>query len=250
MESIHFQHNALTAAEITTRRLCRLHRVRLFSPALCRVKRGSKVMATPQQLIVLPADVELEVINQPENGLFCSDLLSLTPELLTRFKTRYLSEPPPGRLTSLCAPVTTELAFMWQSVLQAVRVALQQHQTMGLLLALYEAGYAGPLLVERQQDLSAQVRQLIMLSPAQVWSVSRVAKMLFLGESTLRRRLQQESQSFRQIVEEVRMAHALGQLQSTSRPIGEIAQNSGYQSGSRFTARFRQHYGLLPKHVR
>ncbi|MCV4809269.1 hypothetical protein OFB93_29795, partial [Escherichia coli] len=26
MESIHFQHNALTAAEITTRRLCRLHR--------------------------------------------------------------------------------------------------------------------------------------------------------------------------------------------------------------------------------
>ncbi|MFS9532163.1 hypothetical protein Q6239_01450, partial [Klebsiella pneumoniae] len=24
MESIHFQHNALTAAEITTRRLCRL----------------------------------------------------------------------------------------------------------------------------------------------------------------------------------------------------------------------------------
>lgn len=190
MESIHFQHNALTAAEITTRRLCRLHRVRLFSPALCRVKRGSKVivqgesrvLATPQQLIVLPADVELEVINQPENGLFCSDLLSLTPELLTRFKTRYLSEPPPGRLTSLCAPVTTELAFMWQSVLQAVReglsVALQQHQTMGLLLALYEAGYAGPLLVERQQDLSAQVRQLIMLSPAQAWSVSRVAKML------------------------------------------------------------------------
>lgn len=262
MESIHFQHNALTAAEVTTRRLCRLHRVRLFSPALCRVKRGSKVivqgesrvLATPQQLIVLPADVELEVINQPENGLFCSDLLSLTPELLTTFKTRYLSEPPPGRLTSLCAPVTTELAFMWQSVLQAVReglsTSLQLHQTMGLLLALLEAGYAGPLLVERQQDLSAQVRQLVMLSPAQAWSVSRVAKMLFLGESTLRRRLQQESQSFRQIVEEVRMAHALGQLQTTSQPIGEIAQNSGYQSGSRFTARFRQHYGLLPKHVR
>jgi AraC-like DNA-binding protein len=73
-----------------------------------------------------------------------------------------------------------------------------------------EAGYAGPLLVERQQDLSAQVRQLVMLSPAQAWSVSRVAKMLFLGESTLRRRLQQESQSFRQIVEEVRMATPWG----------------------------------------
>ncbi|MDF7731867.1 hypothetical protein PUR48_11270, partial [Klebsiella pneumoniae] len=30
MESIHFQHNALTAAEITTRRLCRLHRVTVW----------------------------------------------------------------------------------------------------------------------------------------------------------------------------------------------------------------------------
>ncbi|PXW39616.1 AraC-like DNA-binding protein [Klebsiella oxytoca] len=121
---------------------------------------------------------------------------------------------------------------------------------MGLLLALYQAGYAGPLLNERQQDLTGQVRQIIMLSPAETWSVAKVAKMLFLGESTLRRRLQQESRSFRQIVEEVRMAYALGQLQSTSRPIGEIALNSGYLCGSRFTARFRQHYGVLPKHVR
>ncbi|MBA7933132.1 helix-turn-helix domain-containing protein [Klebsiella sp. RHBSTW-00215] len=262
MRSINFQHNALTAAEITTRRLCKLHRVTLFSPALCRVNRGSKVivqgvsqmLATPQQLIILPADVELEVINQPENGLFCSDLLSLTPELLADFKALYMNEPQAGRLTSLCAPLAPELTFMWQNVLQAVRgglsAQLQHHQAMGLLLALYQAGYAGPLLNERQQDLTGQVRQIIMLSPAETWSVAKVAKMLFLGESTLRRRLQQESRSFRQIVEEVRMAYALGQLQSTSRPIGEIALNSGYLCGSRFTARFRQHYGVLPKHVR
>ena len=262
MRNIHFQHNALSAAEITSRRLYKLHRVRLFSPALCRVNRGSKIIVqgtsqmqvTPQQLIILPADVELEVINQPDNGLFCSDLLSLTADLLADFKAHYMSEPPPGRLTSLCAPMTPELSFMWQNVLQAVRgglsTELQHHQTMGLLLALQQAGYAGPLLNERQQDLTAQVRQIIMLSPAEAWSVPRVAKMLFVGESTLRRRLQQESQSFRLIVEEVRMAYALGQLQSTSLPIGEIALNSGYQSGSRFTARFRQHYGLLPKHVR
>lgn len=113
MRNINFHHNALTAAEITTRRLCKLHRVTLFSPAICRVNRGSKVivqgasemLATPQQLIILPAEVELEVINQPENGLFCSDLLSLTPELLADFKHRYMSELQVGRLTSLCAPL-------------------------------------------------------------------------------------------------------------------------------------------------
>lgn len=132
MRNIHFHHNALTAAEITTRRLCKLHRVTLFSPAICRVNRGSKVivqgvsemLATPQQLIILPAEVELEVINQPENGLFCSDLLSLTPELLADFKHRYMSEPQTGRLTSLCAPLAPEMSFMWQSVLRAVREGL------------------------------------------------------------------------------------------------------------------------------
>ena len=178
MRNINFHHNALTAAEITTRRLCKLHRVTLFAPAICRVNRGSKVivqgasemLATPQQLIILPAEVELEVINQPENGLFCSDLLSLTPELLADFKNRYMSEPQAGRLTSLCAPLGAELSFMWQSVLQAVREGLsgelQHHQAMGLLLALYQAGYAGPLLNERREDLTGQVRQIIMLSPA------------------------------------------------------------------------------------
>ncbi|STW23721.1 AraC/XylS family transcriptional regulator [Klebsiella variicola] len=172
------------------------------------------MLATPQQLIVLPADVELEVINQPENGLFCSDLLSLTPELLTTFKTRYLSEPPPGRLTSLCAPVTTELAFMWQSVLQAVReglsTSLQLHQTMGLLLALHEAGYAGPLLVERSRICRRRFDNWSCCRRRRHGACRGWRKCSFSASPPLRRRLQQESQSFRQIVEEVRMAHALG----------------------------------------
>lgn len=211
------------------------------------------MQVTPQQLIILPADLELEVINQPDNGLFCSDLLSLTADLLADFKARYMSEPPPGRLTSLCAPMTPELSFMWQNVLQAVRgglsTELQHHQAMGLLLALQQAGYAGPLLNERQQDLTGGTANYHAVAGGSV-ERSSGGEDVVSGESTLRRRLQQESQSFRLIVEEVRMAYALGQLQSTSLPIGEIALNSGYQSGSRFTARFRQHYGLLPKHVR
>lgn len=34
MQNIHFQHNALSAAEITSRRLYKLHRVRLFACAV------------------------------------------------------------------------------------------------------------------------------------------------------------------------------------------------------------------------
>ncbi|EMC1017239.1 acylphosphatase [Enterobacter bugandensis] len=45
------------------------------------------------------------------------------------------------------------------------------------------------------------------------------------------------------------MAVALSQLRSTRLPIGEIALQCGYLSSSRFTARFRQHYGCLPKNA-
>lgn len=118
--------------------------------------------------------------------------------------------------------------------------ALQKHQAFGLLLALLHDGVAGPLLIERSNNLTEQVRQFIMLSPARAWTAQDVASRLALSVPTLRRRLREESQSFRQIVEEVRMAVALSQLQSTRLPIGEIALQCGYLSSSRFTARFRK----------
>lgn len=143
---------------------------------------------------------------------------------------------------------------MWGNLLHAVRHnfsdELQKHQAFGLLLALLHDGVAGPLLIERNVNLTEQVRQFIMMSPARAWTAQDVASRLAVSVPTLRRRLREESHSFRQIVEEVRMAVALSQLQSTRLPVGEIALQCGYLSSSRFTARFRQHYGCLPKTLR
>lgn len=262
MQDLHFQHNHLTTAEVYSSQKHRLHRVKLFSPAICHITQGSKIViqgdnrlvATPDELIIIPANTELEIVNQPAQGLFRSDLLLLAPELLTVFKTHYIQDYPAARLTSLCAPMSQGMAFMWDNLLDAVRqklpAKLQEHQALGLLLALYHDGLAGPLLIERRYTLTEQVRQIIMMSPAKVWTAQEIAGHLSLGTSTLRRRLQQESQSYRQIIEEVRMSYALSQLQTTALPIGEIASRSGYLSSSRFTARFRQHYGCLPKNVR
>ncbi|MDE9612389.1 AraC family transcriptional regulator [Citrobacter portucalensis] len=262
MQDVHFRHNNLTAAEVRSGQLHRLHRVKLFSAAICHITQGSKVIiqdenrlvAGPGELIIIPANTPLEIINQPERGAFRSDLLLLSTHIITVFKNSWVEDFPPAKLTSLCTPMSNGLAFMWESLLGAVRqdlpAKLQEHQAMGLLLALLHDGVAGPLLIERRFNLTEQVRQLIMLSPAKLWTAQEIAGHLSIGTSTLRRRLQMESQSYRQIVEEVRMSCALSQLQSTTLPIGEIALRCGYLSGSRFTARFRQHYGCLPKQVR
>ncbi len=262
MQEMHIRHQDLTTAEVRSSHLHRLHRVTLFSAAICHITQGSKVIiqddsrlvAGPGELIIIPANTPLEIINQPAQNGFRSDLLLLSPEIIARFKTMYVQDYPPANLTSLCTPMSRSLTFMWENVLDAVRqglpVGLQEHQAMGLLLALLHDGAAGPLLIERRYTLTEQVRQLIMLSPSKLWTAQEIARRLAMGTSTLRRRLQRESQSYRQIVEEVRMSCALSQLQSTTLPIGEIALRCGYLSGSRFTARFRQHYGCLPSQVR
>lgn len=262
MQDLHFQHRNLTTAEVYSSHLHRLHRVKLFSAAICHITQGSKIIiqddnrlvATPDELIIIPANTDLEIVNQPAQGAFRSDLLLLSPELLSAFKAHYIQDYPPARLTSLCAPMSKGLTFMWDNLLNAVRsdlpAKLQEHQAMGLLLALHHDGLTGPLLIERSFNLTEQVRQIIMMSPSRLWTAQDIAGQLSLGTSTLRRRLQRESQSYRQIIEEVRMSFALSQLQTTALPIGEIASRCGYLSSSRFTARFRQHYGCLPKNVR
>lgn len=262
MQKVQLQHKHLTAAEVTSGQMHRLHRVKLFSAAICHITQGSKVIiqqdnrlvATPGDIIIIPANTSLEIINQPARGTFRSDLLLLSADVMAEFKAHYVQAYPPANASSLCAPYSESLAFMWESLLHAVRhdlpEALQKHQAFGLLLALLHDGMAGPLLIEPRLNLTEQVRQMVMLSPAKAWTAQDIAATLAVSASTLRRRLQLESQSFRQIVEEVRMASALSQLQSTRLPIGEIAVRCGYLSSSRFTARFRQHYGCLPKTVR
>lgn len=262
MQDFHFQHKHLTAAEVNASKMHRLHQVKLFYPAICHITHGSKVIiheesrlvATPDELIIIPANTPMEIVNQPAQGIFHSDLLLLSPETIAEFKTRYLQSWPRSKTDSLCAPLSKALAFMWDNLLHAVRHnfadELQKHQAFGLLLALLQDGVAGPLLIERSVNLTEQVRQFIMMSPARAWTAQDVASRLAVSVPTLRRRLREESHSFRQIVEEVRMAVALSQLQSTRLPVGEIAMQCGYLSSSRFTARFRQHYGCLPKTLR
>ena len=72
----------------------RLHWLSSFRPAICHITHGSKVIvqddnrlvATRDELIIIPANTAMEIINQPANGLFHSDLLMLSPEIVSSLK--------------------------------------------------------------------------------------------------------------------------------------------------------------------
>lgn len=110
MQEMHIRHQDLTTAEVRSSHLHRLHRVTLFSAAICHITQGSKVIiqddsrlvAGPGELIIIPANTPLEIINQPAQNGFRSDLLLLSPEIIARFKTMYVQDYPPANMTSLC----------------------------------------------------------------------------------------------------------------------------------------------------
>lgn len=156
--------------------------------------------------------------------------------------------------TDLCVPLDTHTTQAWDQLLASINAnapdALRTLYGEAVLLSLCLGGQLGPLLMGRNDPICERVQQMLMGSPERDWTVASVAQHLNLGESTLRRQLANEGDSFRHILEGVRLATALQWLQTSSRPIGEIAGACGYASASRFAVRFRSRYGLSPRELR
>lgn len=101
-----------------------------------------------------------------------------------------------------------------------------------------------------QASVKQRVRTLLATAPAKDWSAAAVARAVAMSEATLRRRLAAEDCSLTALLVDVRMSLALNLLQSTDRPIVQIAQDAGYASPSRFAVRFRERFGFAPTAVR
>lgn len=81
-------------------------------------------------------------------------------------------------------------------------------------------------------------------------SIQNICQQLAMSESTLRRKLKAESTSVQEIKDRAKLGLALHLLQTTKDSIGIIADKCGYQSQSRFTDRFKKHFGLTPSELR
>jgi AraC-like DNA-binding protein len=126
---------------------------------------------------------------------------------------------------------------------------VEVHSLSVLLGVVEECGCHLPLLPVSDCPVG-QLRSLFDLAPGYAWTLPDAARRLNLSEATLRRRLAAAGARFRALLEEARLAHGLGLLQSTRQAIGEISAACGYGSPSRFAARFRRRFGLTPSRFR
>lgn len=241
-----------------------LREVSCLQATLMRVVHGEKhiwinehtQIARHGDLLLAPAGTRLTLSNYPDAQGYACEVLVLDASLIAHFRASYPDAvqgviQKPARL---CEKMTPMIQHLWDEVFAATAShepeQLLQHRAEGLLLAITLAGYGAALLLNRSDSLAERVQQLIMLHPAQEWTVEMMARQLNLGASTLRRQLDKEGQSFRELLEQVRLNTALGMIQTSKQAIGQIAQQCGYASASRFSARFQQQFGIKPMQLR
>ncbi len=100
-------------------------------------------------------------------------------------------------------------------------------------------------------DWTLQVRQALRLTLHQpAGHLPRLAQALNTSERTLKRRLSKQGTSLRELLQEVRMQHALHRLQTPHISIDMVAQELGYQSTSAFSQAFKKWQGLAPSTLR
>lgn len=102
--------------------------------------------------------------------------------------------------------------------------------------------------LERRQvaGLAGQVRQLILGPLGLVASLEDVAQQLAMAPRSLRRRLEEEGTSFRDLVDAERRQLATRLLEGTQMKLDEMALQLGYSDTASFARAFRRWFGQAP----
>lgn len=100
------------------------------------------------------------------------------------------------------------------------------------------------------ERLSVTVAQLIRSRGAPYPSLEETARALSLSSRSLRRRLDEEGSSFREILEEIRMEEADRLLSDEELTITEIAHRLAYSDSGNFSRAYRRSRGMSPREAR
>ncbi|MDR3493884.1 MAG: AraC family transcriptional regulator [Ancalomicrobiaceae bacterium] len=234
----------------------RFRRLYLAQPLLIAVRRGHKtitigectVTADVGECVVLSGGVHADVANTPDGlGAYEADVVVFAPDLVEAGTTA-------GSTAFGSLRVGPAIEASLQAAIAALDAADTLPQTVvdhrvAELLVWARAEGLSPIMIENNA-LPSRVRRIVAADPARDWRVGEIASRLAMSESSLRRHLAAEGTSAGKILADARLSRALDQLQTSRLPITEIALMAGYDSPSRFAARFRARFGLAPREIR
>jgi AraC-like DNA-binding protein len=101
-----------------------------------------------------------------------------------------------------------------------------------------------------REGVARQVRDAILHNPTAIPSMETIAGLLHVTTRTLRRRLDDEGTSYRELVEEVRQTLAHELLKKAGMKMEEVAERLGYSDATSFAHAFRRWKGHSPSELR
>jgi AraC-like DNA-binding protein len=120
-----------------------------------------------------------------------------------------------------------------------------------VLRALYEAECARLLAdLEEENSIAERTLRLLRKLEGQYPQMPQIAAMLNLSPRTYRRRLDEEQQSFQQLLDQVRAEHATRYLQNKRLPLSTVAYMVGFSDASNFRRAYLKWTGKSPREVR
>ena len=119
------------------------------------------------------------------------------------------------------------------------------------LRALYEEECSRLLAdLEEEDSIAEQTLRLLRKLEGQYPQMPRIAQMLNFSARTYRRRLEDEGQSFQELLDQVRSEHATRYLRHTRIPLSSIAYLIGFNDASNFRRAYTRWTGQSPREVR
>ncbi|NLH82014.1 MAG: AraC family transcriptional regulator [Phyllobacteriaceae bacterium] len=232
----------------------RLSSVRLPRPVVGIVLSGAKEVwrgetaerLSSGTLFVLPAEVDLDIVNEPAegSGLYQSLVLEIAPEAVPDLDA---GETEPAAGGSVAVALTAGLVEATVHAARAIEdgpagATVRTARLAELLALLHDAPAARPLF-----DLSVaeRVARLVRGGLDRDWTAAEVARRLALSESTLRRRLAAEGSTFSALLRRERM-EAARRLMARGAASGAAALAVGYASRTHFARAFRAAFGGNP----
>lgn len=106
---------------------------------------------------------------------------------------------------------------------------------MSFIYEMYNSSYTEKIINIISEDLSYE------------WTIKDISKRLYIGTSSLRKKLETEKTSFTRILTKTRMEHAINLLTTTNLNINTISNKLGYKTTSYFIKKFKEYYKSTPK---
>lgn len=219
------------------------------------LRRGDEEWIVPAGGCIALAQGEVfDVINASDGtGLYEARWIAFEPDTVAAFTTQPGKGAPFERAFIIHRPhqgFHQAFADCTQAIVEpgSIPHEIARHRLGELLLWLDLAG--GRFAAPRSASFSARVRDLFSTNPQSDWTSAHLCDTLGVSEATLRRKLAAEDWSFQTLLIDVRMSTAMQLLQSTDLSILRIAEATGYESQSRFAARFRARFGFAPSAIR